>query len=244
MARIEYKLGSSGEPVKEIQMKLKQRLISSFWLPEDGFFGQETERAVMEFQRSEWLIEDGVVEATTWNALMGTEEIWPILHQVPFIAQENDSQCYAACTAMITQSSIPEVINRVPSTLFSEEGLRNYPEYSYQAAYEKMEEFAFAFGLEYQLFSQSLTPAAIYPILAEGPAMVEIPENPRTFFQGEGSEGHWVVLAGIRGGINASGEETLVRVYDPWPSGQGAKRSVIFSRWNDWPGLYRVFWKR
>ena len=55
------KRGSRGEDVKTLQRKLN--------LVADGIFGQLTEEAVREFQKSHSLAVDGIVGAKTWAAL-------------------------------------------------------------------------------------------------------------------------------------------------------------------------------
>jgi hypothetical protein len=55
-------LGSTGAPVKQLQRKLHVKPVS-------GYFGQETRRAVVHFQRSRGLKADGVAGPATLRAL-------------------------------------------------------------------------------------------------------------------------------------------------------------------------------
>jgi hypothetical protein len=54
--------GARGQPVKELQQKLRLR-------PDDGIFGTATERAVRRFQHDHELVPDGIVGPLTWAAL-------------------------------------------------------------------------------------------------------------------------------------------------------------------------------
>lgn len=55
------KLGSKGENVKEIQKTLN--------VPVDGIFGPKTHSAVLEFQKRNGLVTDGLIGKNTWNKL-------------------------------------------------------------------------------------------------------------------------------------------------------------------------------
>jgi putative chitinase len=62
------KLGSKGEDVKKLQVKLG--------LPSDGDFGKKTEEAVKNFQTKNSLTPDGIVGDNTWNKIMN-ESVTP-----------------------------------------------------------------------------------------------------------------------------------------------------------------------
>jgi hypothetical protein len=64
------KNGSSGEDVKELQSKLKQK--GYFTEEVTGYFGSKTEDAVKRFQAKNKLAADGIVGDGTWKALFGT----------------------------------------------------------------------------------------------------------------------------------------------------------------------------
>lgn len=63
------KSGSKGENVKALQILLNGRDYSCGTA--DGDFGAKTLTAVKKFQKAEKLIQDGVVGAKTWSALLG-----------------------------------------------------------------------------------------------------------------------------------------------------------------------------
>ena len=62
------KIGSSGEPVKYLQIQLNRK--GSYGLLPDGAFGPATQRAVKDFQTKKNLVADGIVGTFTWAALM------------------------------------------------------------------------------------------------------------------------------------------------------------------------------
>lgn len=61
------KRGSNGEEVKKIQEKLG--------LNPDGDFGPNTERVVKEWQRSNGLLDDGIIGDLTWSKMFSTESV-------------------------------------------------------------------------------------------------------------------------------------------------------------------------
>jgi D-alanyl-D-alanine carboxypeptidase (penicillin-binding protein 5/6) len=65
----ELKLGSSGTMVEALQRTLNARMKPSPGLGADGDFGPMTERAVIDFQKSQGLKANGVVGKETWAAL-------------------------------------------------------------------------------------------------------------------------------------------------------------------------------
>jgi peptidoglycan hydrolase-like protein with peptidoglycan-binding domain len=136
MAKILLRLGMKDNNVIALQKKLNIRLRGIQKLETDGKFGENTRRAVLHFQRSEWLVEDGEVGPCTWNAVMGTEAYLPILYQIPFIPQPTPTTCWAASTAMVTRSSVYAVIARTPPDLILPAGdLRNFSETRYSTFY-------------------------------------------------------------------------------------------------------------
>lgn len=72
MAKAQLYLGSSGNDVKDLQKILNQK---GYGLSEDGIFGQNTLKAVADYQRKNGLDDDGIVEEKTWGSLMGTSSV-------------------------------------------------------------------------------------------------------------------------------------------------------------------------
>ncbi len=66
-AETPLKLGTQGEAVEQLQTKLKQ--LGYFQGEVDGFYGEETQLAVKELQKSEGVKADGVVGENTWKLL-------------------------------------------------------------------------------------------------------------------------------------------------------------------------------
>jgi len=66
------RVGSKGDPVKELQSRLKSLGYSSVGNI-DGHFGSSTEDAVQLFQRNHGLIADGIVGNATWKALINAK---------------------------------------------------------------------------------------------------------------------------------------------------------------------------
>lgn len=61
------RMRSKGESVKELQNDLKNK--GFYKGSADGFFGNQTQSAVIQFQKSKKIVADGVVGAGTWAAL-------------------------------------------------------------------------------------------------------------------------------------------------------------------------------
>ncbi len=68
------KLGSSGEEVKKIQIKLG--------LNPDGDFGRNTETAVKKWQKDNGLKDDGVVGDITWNKLFNNTTTTKVSNEI------------------------------------------------------------------------------------------------------------------------------------------------------------------
>lgn len=58
--------GNTGSSVRELQQKLNQ---NGYHLDEDGVFGSNTYRAVVDYQKKNKLLVDGVVGDETWGSL-------------------------------------------------------------------------------------------------------------------------------------------------------------------------------
>lgn len=244
MVKILLKLGSKGKEVKTLQENLNIRLKGIQRLSTDGKFGENTRRAVLHFQRSEWLVEDGEVGPCTWNAVMGTEAYMPILYQIPFIPQPTPTTCWAASTAMVTRSSVYAVIARTPPDLILPAGdLRNFSET--RDPLTGSGRFANANGMVV-LPPASWMPSALKSMLAIGPLIFDILWNANDYVAGAGSSGHMIAVVGIRGDHDQSGLGTTLRIYDPWPPGTGSKYSMSYNKWiRNVPALtYHIYQRR
>ena len=69
MRNVIVRSGSSGQSVRELQIALNNRLNPSPNLIINGLFTPQTERAVLAFQRSNWLEMDGIAGPCTLDAL-------------------------------------------------------------------------------------------------------------------------------------------------------------------------------
>jgi hypothetical protein len=97
-----FQLGSSGEPVEQIQKALK---VSGLYMgPIDGDYGGGTQAAVTLFQRSNALEADGKVEDATWRKLVGGTSM-PVS---PVRDRDLAYRCLALTGAFETGTGIPE----------------------------------------------------------------------------------------------------------------------------------------
>jgi hypothetical protein len=235
--------GSTGQRVRELQELLNTKLVPTPGIAVTGTFDAETLSAVKVFQQREWLIPDGFVETTTWSALKDAEAFRKILFPVTLIPQENEEQCWAACTAMITRSSLAEVTGRTPEELADERGLRNFSMANEDTLRVESDEFCYLHGLIARVLTQNLSPAGLMEILSEGPAMLELAQA-RSRRSREAFNSHWVVIAGIRGDNHSTGDGTVVRIYDPEPVNEGKVESQLFSDFLAGNMVHRIFWRR
>lgn len=70
MANKQISFGSSGEDVKNLQLKLNQ--VGNYNLETDGVFGSKTQAAVKDYQQKNGLATDGIVGNQTWASLETT----------------------------------------------------------------------------------------------------------------------------------------------------------------------------
>jgi hypothetical protein len=207
------KKGATGKAVKELQNLLKLRLGSIIRLKEDGVFGMNTWRAVLMFQKREWLVEDGQAGPCTWAALRQREK-YKILHPVFLIPQHDSSACWLAATSMLLKMSFPR--SSVPSSLLAGDGgLLNDSELNSPV---HTEQFAKHFNL-HMYYPMSWTAEGLASLLRRGPLATHILWNVSGYLSGMGSSGHFAVIAGIRGDGTSLG--TTLRIYDPWPVNRG-----------------------
>lgn len=96
-----YRLGSGGEEVSRIQVRL--RALGFYRGPLDGDFGGGTEAAVKAFQHKENLRVDGQVGPITWRSLFGQDIPPPALAGKPL-----DYRCLALTGSIETGASVPD----------------------------------------------------------------------------------------------------------------------------------------
>jgi peptidoglycan hydrolase-like protein with peptidoglycan-binding domain len=97
-----FQLGSSGEPVQQIQQALQSKKL--YQGPLDGVFGGGTQAAVRRFQRGAGLEADGVVGPASWDALVGNAA--PAA--APAEHQGLDYRCLALTGTFETGKGVPK----------------------------------------------------------------------------------------------------------------------------------------
>jgi hypothetical protein len=240
-------VGSRGEPVRALQQALNGKLVPSPMLPVDGVFGAMTAAAVARFQAMNWLVEDGQAGPATQNALYGKETYPPIYHSVPFIPQPTPTQCWAASTAMMTNTTVPAVVARTPRDMVGADGgLLNSSEADQGMATGTR--FGRVHGL--RCFAPlSWMVNTLRQQLTRGPLMFDMLWNATDYVQGHASPGHMIVVVGMRGDDDPTGKGTTLRLHDPWPPGippnGGRLYSLGYFRWIKIvpTATYRVFAK-
>lgn len=229
--------GIRGAQVVQLQRQLNAKLNPSPNLSDDGIFGQKTKKAVLEYQKAEWLVEDAAVGPATWNALFDAEAYQPILHKsTPFIPQPTAMTCWAASTAMLTKTSVPAVMMKTPSDIADATGAYNYSNTS-DAVTESLR-YAKIHNLRF-VPPMSWSPQMLRSYLVGSPLMFDTlwdVEGYLTPVQGSpgqyrGSPGHMILAVGIRGSGNPDGYGTTLRIYDPWPPTKGRIYSVGYAKW-------------
>ena len=238
MATIILRSGSRGAAVIDLQKLLNQRSMPSPNLSPDGIFGHKTRQAVKSFQNQNWLVVDGEIGPCSWAALRQTEST-KILHRVMLVPQIDPTACWLAATSMLLRQSIPR--SSVPQALMWPSGsLRNDSELTNPV---NTQAYAQHFNLK-MYYPQSWSAVGLANVIRRGPIATHILWNLSGYAPGVGSSGHFAVIAGIRGDDTAAG--TTLRIYDPWPPGQGTIRSFGYQKlMNNTPGLtYQLFQKK
>jgi peptidoglycan hydrolase-like protein with peptidoglycan-binding domain len=226
--------GSRGEDVRLVQVALNKKLVPGPKLKEDGVYGGMTAAAVKKYQAANWLVEDGIAGACTQNALLDKETYTPILHKIQFIAQPNDNTCWAASTAMMTNSNVAAVRAKTPKAMLvidadgNEHGLQNPPDSG--KAIAGGTEFAKLHGLTFHP-PMSWMLSALRARLQAGPMMWDMLWSASDYAADRDGPGHMIVIVGMRGDDQADGKATTMRIHDPWPPTKGKVYSVGFFKW-------------
>ena len=237
------RIGSRGSMVEELQRALNGKLRPSPNLVADGVFGSKTDQAVKAFQANMWLVVDGIAGVCTQNALYGNETYTPVLHRIPFISQPTQTTCWAASTAMMTNSTVSAVKAKTPQDMWSDEaGLFNSSDSD--DAMISGNRYARIHGLRCNP-PMSWMLSRLRLALQRGPLMFDMLWNSSEYAKGHGSPGHMICVVGIRGDNDESGVGTTIRLHDPWAPNVGKRISVNAKRWlNEVPmRTYRVFEK-
>jgi len=237
------KSGSRGPQVVALQKALNAKLGPSPNLVPDGIFGGNTDRAVKAFQAANWLVVDGHAGVCTQNALYGREAYTPVLHTIAFIPQPTNTTCWAASTAMMTNSTVMAVKAKTPQDMWSDQdGLYNSSETD--DAMTSGNRYARIHGLRCNP-PMSWMLSRLQAALQRGPLMFDMLWKASDYVAGSGSPGHLICVVGIRGDNDQSGIGTTLRLHDPWAPNVGKRMSVNAMKWlNEVPTrTYRVFEK-
>jgi hypothetical protein len=208
--------GSAGPFVRDLQMALNSRLNPSPNLMVNGIFDAATGRAVRAFQTAKWLQIDGIAGPATLDALYDTEQFAPILHNVAYISQPTPTTCWAAATAMIKHTTVGMIRMATPASMLTSNGsLINESEAGQRLTIHQS--FSRLHGLRYYP-PQSWSVQGLLNMIRQGPLMLELLWNARSFSAGTGSAGHYVVVIGARGSHAPDGSSTTLRIYNPDPA--------------------------
>jgi hypothetical protein len=220
--------GSSGPFVRDLQVALNNRLNPSPNLMVSGVFDPATGRAVRALQTAKWLEVDGVAGQGTLDALYDTETNRPILHNVRFLTQPTETTCWATSTAMLKGSTIAAIRMRTPAEMLNPEGaLINNSENG--AMHSIPRAFARLHGLQYHA-PQRWQVGHLIKLLQKGPVMMELRWNPQVHRYGKGTCSHYCLIVGARGSHSANGQTTTLRIFNPYPPGQGNVLSKSYDR--------------
>jgi hypothetical protein len=239
---IELNIGARGEEVLAVKKKLTERMFLLWRDNPDDLYNEETQRAVRQYQELEGLVCNGIVETTTWNALMEKESHFPFYHSVNLVPQPDENSCWKACMQMITGKDFHQIENDTPRNLFDERGLYNMSLPSGMNLTDASIAFANAHGMRFVIFNSKPLCSELYGIIPAGPVMVEFEEGGRSRRLREAFNSHWVVIADMRGDDDSSGMGTVVRIYDPEPVNQGSVYAEIYGRWLASADIHRAFW--
>lgn len=229
------KAGSRGPNVKELQRLLNEKMKLSPPLKDDGAFGLKTRSAVERYQTDQWLVKDGVVGRCTWNALKDLEK-YVIYTPTELVPQWTNTTCWSASTAMLL--GMRACMSPGPAT--ADSGLLNDSE---KMSPDNTKTYAKYHGLSMSA-PQSWTADGLARLLgAHKRLMVDALWDVSSYVAGQGSSGHMMVIAGIRGDGTEFG--STVRIVDPWPVGRGSVYSANYGRlMQRVPGFtYQIFYR-
>lgn len=233
--------GSRGIPVAVAQAQLNDALRAADRLNVDGAYGPKTREATVEFQRQSGLKTDGVIGSNTQGALDNRGKPTVVNHGIKHIAQPTKTTCWAASTAMMTRSNVSSVRSKTPASMIAADGgLLNSSE-GHQAIVTGQ-----AYGKIHNLrchAPMSWSCQGFVNAIRRSPLMLDMLWNSTTYLAGQGSPGHMVVVGAVVTHGSASGTDTHLLIYDPWPPGKGKLSWAVFQNWmREVPTrTYRVF---
>jgi len=237
------KPGDKGIDVAVLQFQLRQlhyKLGVSLSIPDvHSVFDRSTLEAVMEFQRLVGIFPCPLINIDTRTALsrmLSEKGIAPpniVNHNITLIPQPTKVDCWAASTAMMTNSTVPLVLSKVPNDIRTHhpdnsiwgdifDGLLSRRSGGLDMGVKSGKgidsRFASTFNLQ-QYGPQSWSAHGFRKALRESPLMLAQLHG-EDFNSTRG--GHAVVISAMVGDNNdSSGMETYIQKLDPWPVGIG-----------------------
>ncbi len=177
-----------------------------------GVFDADVEEAVKQYQRDVGLVATGVVDADTWARIEGGADVcvsaMSINQSLGLVPQPTDVTCWAASIAMLTGTSVDEVVELA--------GMNTTDGYGWG----DIQRAVSAHGLT-EIGPACGGPDYFAPLLERSPLwIVEV-----------GAPYHAVVLAGLNGG--GQWDDTMATIYNPWPPGSGAVETKTFAEFAD-----------
>lgn len=234
-------LGSRGFDVAVLQVQLNKWLPAIRRLTVDGVFGSRTDAALRAFQTSATLRPDGVVGVRTQHELSKLALLVTADHGINHIPQPTNTTCWAASTAMMTGSTVPQVLAQTPQNMYSAAaGLFNSS--GSDQGIVSGQQYGNVHGL--RCFApMSWTVASLSAALQRSPLMFDTLWNTTNYAAGNASPGHMIVVSAIVSDRRDDGSGTYLYVLDPWPPNAGVKSWVQYQQWMQQvpTRTYRVF---
>jgi len=233
--------GSVGYDVAVLQVQLNGKLVPSPFMDVDGIFGPITRAAVIKFQQQAKLKDDGIAGPKTQAALALGPALSMANHAVRHIPQPTSSTCWAASTAMMTNSTVPAVRAKTPAAMLSSNGgLLN------GSGGDNGVTLGQAYGAIHHLRCRapmSWTVGGLVGLIKKGPVMFDLLWKSNEYAAGSASPGHMIVINAVISDNNNDGKGTHLHVLDPWAPNQGKVYWKQYFQWiNELPTLtYRIF---
>jgi hypothetical protein len=233
-------IGSVGFEVVKLQAKLNAKGAQPK-LKVDGAFGPLTKAAVVAFQKKNALSPDGIVGPLTHAALDKAVTIKVANHGLKLIPQPTNTTCWAASTAMMTNSTVAAVKAKTPADMIAADGGLKNSSGSDQAIVTGTR-YGNIHGLRCHP-PMSWSTSAFVTALTRSPLMFDTLWKSTEYAQGAGSPGHMTVASAVVSAGSPSGADTYLLVLDPWAPNVGKISWVDYQSWvQEVPTrTYRVF---